>query len=264
MIICKLKQEDLKEITASFGSGYSQVREYKDVHTSIQDSKSNRISVSNENYAAMIRLNYSDAKMVAPIIDCLKDKYPLDFSYYQEILDKVNPIYKVNNFFDEALKMPFTDDTWEQFKPTPRKRIYSDDFSRNIKILHTSAGKYNSRMILKHKLALAKIQHSNGAYEYVPVLKFTLPMSSMTNRAIIVSVSKNHDFMFYQHSGKMIYLDRTEHDVFFAKHNKSIVTHIYNSLSKFIGMNDVALKEFKKFDDEEREQFMTVSKMFKV
>lgn len=264
IIICKLIKDDLKEITASFGSGFSLGREYLDVHTSIVDSQSNRISVSNQNYAATIHLNYSDAKMALPIIDFLKKTYPLDFSYYQEIIDKANPIYAINNFFDEPLKIPFEDSTWEQFKPSPRKRKLCDDFSRNIKIRHTSAGQHDSRMVLKHRLSIAKIKFSDCTYEYVPVIKFTLPMSRITNRTVIVSASQKHDFMFYQHNGKMIYLDRSEHDVFFEKHDKSLVTHIYNSLSKSIGMNDVALKDFKQLDDDERERFIMVSNMLKV
>jgi hypothetical protein len=264
MIICKLIKDDLKEITSSFGSGFTQAREYADRFTSINDAKFNLISVSNHNYAASIHLNYPEAQMALPIIDFLEKTYPLDFSYYQEIIDKANPIYAINNFFDEPLKIPFENSTWDQFKPAPRKRKLCDDFSRNIKIRHTSAGQRDSRMVLKHRLSIAKIKHANCTCEYVPVIKFTLPMSRMTNRTVIVSASQKHDFMFYQHSGKMIYLDRSEHDVFFEKHNKSLVTHIYNSLSKSIGMNDVALKDFKQLDDDERERFIMVSNMLKV
>lgn len=264
MTICSLGKAELQAIASSFGSGFTQAREYADRFTSIQDSRFNLISVSNHNYAASIHLNYPDAKMALPIIDFLKTTYPLDFSYYQEVIDKANPIYAINNFFDEPLKIPFEDSTWEQFKPAPRKRKLCDDFSRNIKIRHTSAGQRDSRMVLKHRLSIAKIKMANCTCEYVPVIKFTLPMSRMTNRTVIVSASQKHDFMFYQHNGEMIYLDRSEHDVFFEKHNKSLVTHIYNSLSKSIGMDDVALKEFKQLDDDERERFVMVSNMLKV
>lgn len=262
--IFRLKIEDLRSLTSSFGNSFKFSREYAERHTSVIDDKSNLIQAINDNHAAIMRLHYADAKMVGAVIEQLEKRYPLDFSYYQEFMDKANRVYEANSFFDSALINPFTGVSWEQFKPSPRKRKYVDDFSRNIKILHTSAGKHNSRMVIKHKLAVVKLQVDDGKCEYVPVIKFTLPLSRMTNRTVIVSATPKYEFAFYLHNREMIYIDRSEHDAFFAKHNKSIVTHTYNSLNKFIGMDDVSLKEFKAFENDEREQFVTVSRMFKV
>lgn len=264
MKIFRLKIDDLRSLVISFGGSFSVGREYADRHTCVIDEDSNLIQAINDNHAVTLRLHYVNAKMVGSVIDQLDSRYPLDLSYYQEFIDKANRVYEVNGFFNEPLKNPFMGLKWEQFKPSPRKRKYVDDFSRNIKILHTSAGKHDARMVLKHKLALVKLQVGNGKSEYVPVVKFPLPMSRMTSRTIIVSASTKHEFVFYLHNREMIYLDRSDHDEFFAKHNKSIVTHIYNSLNKYIGMDDISLKEFKAFENDEREQFVTVSRMFKV
>lgn len=262
--IFRLKIEDLRSLTSSFDKSFKFCREYAERHTSVIDDKNNLIQSINDNHAAIIRLHYEDAKMVGSVIDKLEQRYPLDFSYYESFMEKANRVYESNSFFDSALINPFTGVSWEQFKPSPRKRKYVDDFSRNIKILHTSAGKHNVRMVIKHKLAIVKLQVGNGKYEYAPVIKFILPLSRITNRTVIVSATPKYEFAFYLHNREMVYIDRSEHDAFFSKHNKSIVTHTYNSLNKFIGMDDVSLKEFKAFESDEREQFVTVSRMFKV
>lgn len=262
--IFRLNIDDLRALTGSFGNSFNLCREYADRHTSVIDHKSNIIQAINDNHAATLRLHYADAKMVGAVLDNFETRYPLDFSYYQEFIDKVNSVYQVNAFFDSALMNPFIGGGWDQFKPSPRKRKYIDDFSRNIKILHTSAGKKDFRMVLKHKLAIVKFGVGKSKYEYVPVIKFTLPMSSITSKTVIVSATPKHEFIFYLYNREMVYLDRKEHDVFFEKHNKSLVTHIYNSLSKSIGMDGVALKDFKQFDDDERDRFVMVSNMLKV
>lgn len=131
--IFRLKIEDLRSLTSSFGNSFKFSREYAERHTSVIDDKSNLIQAINDNHAAIMRLHYLDAKMVGAVIEQLEKRYPLDFSYYQEFMDKANRVYEANSFFDSALINPFTGVSWEQFKPSPRKRKYVDDFLGMLK-----------------------------------------------------------------------------------------------------------------------------------
>lgn len=265
--ICELKIKELREIITLFNlkdGEFIQSREYADRYTSVRDNNDNSIMVVNDNHSAHFWIYYPEGRKAEPLIEFMKSTYPLDFSYYKEVVDKAASIYETNHFFDKPFKVPFLSDTWDQFKMSPRKRIYSEEFSKDLKLRHTSAGKHDSNMKLKHRLSLSKFKLPDGRYEYVPVIRFNLPVSRNSNRSIVISATKKYEFMFYYHNHEMVYVDRNEHEMFFSKLSKSIVTHTYNSLNKFIGMNDVALKEFKQFDDTEREQFVMISKMIKV
>lgn len=265
--LCELKIKELREIITSFNlkdGEFTQSREYAERYTSVRDKNDNSIMVVNDNYSAHFWIYYPEGRKAEPLIEVLKSTYPLNFSYYKEVVDKAAAIYEINHFFEKPFKVPFAADTWDQFKMSPRKRIYSEEFSEDLKLRHTSAGKHDSNMKLKHRLSLAKLELPNGRYEYVPVIRFNLPVSRTSSRTIVISATEKYEFMFYYHNHEMVYVDRNEHEMFFAKLSKSIVTHVYNSLSNYIGMNDVALKEFKQLDDAEREQFVMISKMLKV
>lgn len=267
LIICELKNDELKEIVRSFNlknDEFTQSREHSDRFTSVRDKTDNSIMVVNDNYSAHFWICYPEGRKADALIDFLTLTYPLDFSYYKEVIDKASIIYEINHFFDKPFKVPFAADTWDQFKMSPRKRKYSEEFSEDLKLRHTSAGKHDSSMKLKHRLSLSKFKLPNGRYEYVPVIRFNLPVSKTSSRTIVISATNKYEFMFYYQNHEMVYVDRNEHEIFFTKLSKSIVTHVYNSLSNYIGMNDVALKEFKQLDDAEREQFLIISKMFKV
>lgn len=261
-----MRMGDLQNISMLAGKDFVKYREHKESYYMTQDKnlRGNFVHITNETYAATIRLNFSDGTLAPAIIEKMESMHNLDFNYYYEVIDKANAIYQQNSFFNESLKIPFEGDTWNQFMPSKRKKRLYENFSRNIKIVHTSYGCRDSRMVLKHKLAIANIQLPSGIHTYVPVLKFTLPISRITNKTIIMSASPKYEFMFCLEHSEMIPIERNEVDQFMSKLNKSIVTHMYNSLKKNIGMDDILLKDFKKFDDEERERFLMVSNMLKV
>lgn len=262
--ILQMKSTHLVDLAFSITSNLTVSRSYLDRYVSLKDANSNIIMANNENYAVNISFNYHNVEKVAPILDHLEDTYPLDFSYYEEILNQANGIYQVTKFFDGLLENPFKNNSWEQFKPSSRKKSFCEDFSRNIKVMHTPAGSKQSKMIMKQRIAIAKIQLGANTYEYIPVVKFSLPMSRITSKTLFVSATSKYKFMCYIHAGKLIYVDSRNIDEFFKKHHTSIITYVYNNIAKHLGMMEMSLKEFKQLDVKERSDFILVANMMKM
>jgi len=254
---------DLLEVAFNLPTQLTKSRDYLNRYASFTDAESNIVMVNNENYAAHLAFNYHNVKSVSPIIEYFEDTYSLDFSYYEKVLNEVNYLYQVTKFFDGLLMNPFKNNSWEQFKPTSRQRKFCEDFSRNVKLIHNPAGSKKSKMIMKHKIAIAKINLGGNTYEYIPIIKFALPMSRITSRTVFVSLSSRYKFMGYIHSGELIYVDDSSLENFLQKHHTSIITYVYNNIAKHIGMMDMSLKEFKQLDVNERGDFILVANMMK-
>lgn len=261
--LLQMKSTDLIDLAFSITSNLTISRSYLDRYVSFTDDNSNIVMANNENYAANISFNYHDVEKVSQILEQFEDSYPLDFSYYEEILNKANGIYHVTKFFNDPLKNPFQNNSWEQFKPSSRKKRVCEDFSRNIKALHTPAGSKKSQMIMKQRIAIAKVKFGESTYEYIPVIKFSLPMSRNTSKTVFVSVSSRYKFMCYIHAGTLMYVDGCI-DNFFQNHHTSIITYVYNNITKHLGMMEMSLKEFKKLDVKEQGDFILVANMMKM
>lgn len=226
-----------------------------------EETKYNTLTLSNSGRFAAISIYFESVQRVPDIIEHLENKYPLDFSYYSEIIKKANAIYERNSFFSTSFEPQYTINSWNQFLPSKRKRKVSQYFLKKQKIIHTSMKKKDSEMVLTHKLGLAKIQLIDGQYLWVPVVKFSLPMSRNTNKSLLASASAEYPFLFSFTDDCFIH---DEIDTFMNKLNTSVMTHVYNNLVKTIDMDNVKLKDFKQIDESDRERFITIAKMLKV
>lgn len=261
--ICKLENEDILDYFYKFfDSRLTPSIDYEYyISLSGHSTPADNIRFINDGYSVDIGVFFVDINESIDMLDEFELKMPLDLSYYSEIFSQANIIYSKNDFFKQEFKIPFTN-SWTHFRPK-RKNSRFIGFKKYLNITHNTCWKNDFKMIIKNQLTFVKIKLADKSSQYIPAITFSLPASKTKRLSIIISASADYEFMFFKNNDGFEYIDRKDVHLFMEKINTSIITYTYNSLVKSTGMHGVSLRQFKKFSDEERSRYRSISNMSK-
>lgn len=256
--MCDINKNDLEVIAQLFDDYRISGKSTENICEMLKDSD-NSIQIINSVHTSKVKSLFLDNLEYLKVVDILNNAFPLNFCYYESLWNDANILYNSLLFFSEPLKSTFNENTWQQ----------SDQlFSSEINVIHNGLytrdnryNRYNIKRILLCSLAIAKIQLPSDNTILLPVIEFSLPVDDDRQNRIIISASKEYDFLFQIQNGRFLSVDRNQ---CILNLKKSIMNNMYLKLNEIMNSSGITLAEFVEMDSEEIEQFILLSNMVSI
>lgn len=257
--MCDINKNDLEAIAKLFDD-YTISRKSKSTENicEILKDSDNSIQIINSVHTSKVKILFLDNLEYLKVVDILNNAFPLNFCYYESLWNDANILYNSLLFFNEPLKSTFNENTWQQ-----SEQLFSSKINVIYNGLYTRDSRYNRYInrILLCSLAIAKIQLPSDNTILLPVIEFSLPVDEDRQNRIIISASKEYDFLFQIQNGRFVSVDRNQCII---NLKKSIMNNMYLKLNQIMNLSGITLAEFMEMDSEEIEQFILLSNMVSI
>lgn len=256
--MCNIDKNDLEAIAQLFDDYKISGKSTEQVCVIMKDSD-NSIQITNSVHTSKVKSLFLDNLEYLKVVDILNNEFPLNFCYYESLCNDANKLYNSLLFFNEPLKAAFNENTWQQSEQL---------FSSKINVIHDGLytlsnryNRYNINRTLLCSLAIAKIQLPSDNTILLPVIEFSLPVDDDRQNRIIISASKEYDFLFQIQNGIFVSVDRNQCIISLKK---SIMNNMYLKLNEIMSLSGISLNDFMDMETEQIEQFILLSQMVSI
>lgn len=254
---CNLNKQDIEAIAQLFDDYKISGEPTENVCVLSKDSD-NSIKITNSLHTSKVTSLFLNNLEYLKVVDILNNAFPLNFCYYESLLNEANILYNSLLFLNEPLQSTFNENTWQQ----------SDQlFSSKINVIHDGLyadnfySRHNIDRTLLCSLAIAKIQLPSDNTILLPVIEVSLPVDDDRQNRIIISASKEYDFLFQIQNGIFVSVDREQYII---NLKKIIMNNMYLKLNKIMSSSSISLNEFMDMETDQIEQFILLSQMVSI